>query len=42
MFRMKKDGIVRIVATEAEAERWEDLGYYQRGNYGKSRYWFRR
>lgn len=27
MFKLKKNGIIRIVATEAEAQRWEALGY---------------
>lgn len=27
MYKMKKDGVVRIVATEAEKKRWEALGY---------------
>lgn len=29
MYKLKKDGVVRIVTTEAEAERWEGLGYKQ-------------
>ena len=27
MFRMKKDGIIRLVVTEAEAQRYEGMGY---------------
>lgn len=27
MYTMCKDGVIRIVATEAEAARWESLGY---------------
>ncbi len=27
MYKMQKDGVVRVVATEAEAERWEAIGY---------------
>lgn len=27
MYKLKKDGVVRIVATDSEAERWKGLGY---------------
>lgn len=27
MYKLKKGGVVRIVATESEKKRWESLGY---------------
>jgi hypothetical protein len=27
MYKLKKDGLIRIVATKAEMERWKALGY---------------
>lgn len=31
MYKLKKDGLVRIVTTEEQAERWRSLGYREIG-----------